>query len=384
MIAPGYERVGEVFEENFRTRGDIGAAVCVYVDGKPVVDLVDGTNGEKPYDHDTLQFVFSTTKGVTAILVHMLAQDGTLDLNAPIADVWPEFAQKGKDAITLRHVLGHRAGIPVLDGAFAFDDLLDTDVLDAAIARQQPIWKPDSKHGYHAVTYGWIIDGVVRRATGKSVSSLVQSRIAKPLGLDLWIGTPKTKHKRVAPIIEAPGLDIKIKDLKPLLNPRVFAMTAKVLREMRNPNSVINRGVYINGAFDTKGWNDPRMWAAAWPAATCITNARSLARLYAATVGEVDGVRLLDKDTLDIARSEVSFGPDATSVFPSRFGHGFHLHHETAQLLSDSSFGHGGMGGSQAFADVNHNVGFAYVMNQMQTISQRASSLVEALRTCLA
>lgn len=378
MITPGFERVGDAFDENFRSRGDVAAAVCVYVNGARVVDLSKG------YADDALQFVFSTTKGVTAILVHMLAQDGKLDLSAPIADVWPEFAQNGKDTITLRHVLGHRGGIPVLDGEFALDDLFDVDVIDAAIERQKPIWKPDSKHGYHALTYGWIIDGVVRRATGKSVSSLVQTRIAKPLGLDLWIGTPKTKHTRVEPVIEAPAFDIKIKDLKPLLNPKVFAMTAKVLREMRNPNSVANRGVYINGAFDNAAWNDPRLWAAAWPAATCITNARSLARMYAACVGEVDGVRLLDDATVELARSEVSFGSDATTVFPSRFGHGFHLHHDGAPLLTDASFGHGGMGGSQAFADVTHNVGFGYVMNQMQTISQRASSLVDALRTCLA
>jgi CubicO group peptidase (beta-lactamase class C family) len=313
----------------------------------------------------------------------MLAQDRKLDLGAPIADVWREFAQNGKGTITLRDVLGHRGGIPVLDGNFTLDDLMDVDILDRAIERQTPIYQPGSKHGYHAVTYGWIIDGVVRRVMGRSVSSLVQTKIAKPLGLDLRIGTPKSMHKRVEPVIQPPPMDIKIKDLKPLLNPKVFAMTAKVLREMRNPNSVANRGVYINGAFTDQDWNDPRIWAAQWPAATCITNARSLARMYAACVGEVDGVRLLTPETVETARTEVSFGNDATSVFPSRFGHGFHLHHDFAPLLTETSFGHGGMGGSQAFADPTHNVGFAYVMNQMQTISQRASSLVDALRTCL-
>ena len=377
VVAPGFEPVAEAFEENFRSRGEAGAQLCVYVNGAPVVDSVQG------YPDDALQFVFSTTKGVTALLVNMLVQDGRLDLDAPIADVWPEFGQNGQEKITLRMVLGHRAGIPVLDGDWTLSDMLDVERTDAALEQQKPMWKPNSKHGYHAITFGWIVDGVVRRATGKNVASLVESRIRKPLGLDLWIGLPKTKHKRVAPVIDGPPLNIKIKDLKPLLNPRVFAMTSKLLREMRNPNSVANRGVYFGGAITFDTWNDPRLWSAPWPAATCITTARSLARMYAATVGEVDGVRLLNKDTVDAARTELSFGPDATTIFPSRFGHGFQLHHDGAPLLGPGSFGHGGMGGSAAFADVDYNVGFGYAMNQMQMISERSNAIVGALRDCL-
>ncbi len=224
-------------------------------------------------------------------------------------------------------------------------------------------------------------------STGTSIGDHVQTRIAEPLGLDLWIGLPAPHAPRVEATIDMSPLAIDIEDLKPVLDPDTYALAARAVQQIQDPDSVTNRGVYINGALipadGSMIWNDPRLWAAAWPAATCITNARSLARMYAATVSEVDGVRLLDNDAVDAARTELSFGPDATTVFPSRFGHGFHLHHEGAPLLGPGSFGHGGMGGSQAFADVDHNVGFGYVMNQMQLISTRVPSLVDALRACL-
>jgi CubicO group peptidase (beta-lactamase class C family) len=378
VIASGYERVAEAFEENFRSHGDVGAAVCVYVDGEPVVDLVGGT-----YTDDTLQFVFSTTKGITALAVLGLVRDGVFDLDAPIADVWPEFAAHDKHRITLRHVLGHRAGIPVIDGDFTIDDLLDVDVLDRALEQQTPLWEPGTAHGYHALTYGWIIDGVFRRATGQSVSEHVQARITAVLDLDLAIGTPASLHARVTPALDMPPLDIKIEDLEGVLPPDAV----DAIRSLLDPDSLANRAVYINGALKpadgSLAWNDPRVWSAAWPAATGITNARSLARMYAAAIGPVDGVTLLDDAGVKTALTELSYGPDRTTMFPSRFGHGFHLHHDLAPLLSDASFGHGGMGGSQAFADVDHHVGFAYVMNQMQLVSDRASALVNALRQCL-
>jgi CubicO group peptidase (beta-lactamase class C family) len=372
LVAPGFEAVAEAFAQNFATRGDVGAAVCVYVDGSPVVDLVGGVADpatRTPYTDDTLQFVFSTTKGVTALVVHGLVENGVLDLDAPIAEVWPEFAQHGKGAISLRWVLGHRAGVPILDGSFTLDALLDPERVDAALEAQSPLWEPNSQHGYHAVTYGWIIDGVLRRVTGKPVRAHVQERIVDPLGLDLWLCLPESEFARVAPVIDMSADEL--------------ALMAAVFDD----DHIANRAVYINGALTTDDgsliWNDTRLWQAAWPAVTCVTNARSLARMYAATVSDVDGVQLLKPATVDACRTELSFGPDASTFIPSRFGHGFHLHHDGAPLLGPSSFGHGGMGGSQAFADVDHRVGFAYVMNQMQLMGDRAKSLVDSVRACL-
>jgi CubicO group peptidase (beta-lactamase class C family) len=374
MIAAGFEAVGDAFDENFRSRGDVAAQVCVYVDGAPVVDLSRGYERD-----DAIQLVFSTTKGVTAILVAMLADEGVLDLAAPIAEVWPEFAAHGKDAITLRHVLGHRAGIPVFDGEFVIEDILDPASIDAALERQAPLWAPDSQHGYHAVTYGWIIDGVVRRVTGKAVHELVDERIATPLGLDLWIGAPAEVHDRIAHVIESPALDVDLEQVREFLPPEVVG----ILEVLLDPQSTANRAVYINDAINPSHWTDLRVLSAHWPAATCVTDARSLARMYAACVGEVDGVRLLSESALASAMVEVSYGRDDTTTMPSRFAHGFHLHHHLGPLLGEGSFGHGGMGGSSAFGDVTHRVGFAYAMTQMQLVSERAKALIDALRACL-
>lgn len=374
MITPGFEAVGEAFDANFTMRGDVAAQVCVYVDGQPVVDLSRGYERE-----DAIQLVFSTTKGVTAILVAMLADEGVLDLASPIANVWPEFAANGKGAITLRHVLGHRAGIPVFDGDIAIDDILDPASIDDILERQTPLWAPDSQHGYHAVTYGWIIDGVMRRVTGKPVHELVDERIRQPLGLDLWIGAPADVHDRIAHVIESPPLDIDLDAMREFLPPELVS----IIEVLQDPKSTANRAVYINDAITPAHWTDLRVLSAHWPAATCVTDARSLALMYAACVSEVDGIRLLSDAALANAMTELSYGRDDTTTMPSRFAHGFHLNHDLGPLLSDGSFGHGGMGGSSAFGDATHKVGFAYAMTQMQLVSERAKALIDALRGCL-
>lgn len=389
-VQPGFEAVRDAFVEGFRTRGEVGAAIALYVNGRLVVDLVGGVAdiaSGRAYDRDALQLVFSTTKGLTALTVHKLVELGALDLDAPITTWWPEFGGTGKGSITLRMVLSHRAGVPVLDANLSFEDLLDPERIDVAVEAQAPLWPPDSRHGYHPLTYGWIIDGVVRRATGASIADLFRREFGVPLGLDCWIGVPAEHVHRVVPVIDMPRLQPKLKDLRPLVNPKALRALLKVMKVMRDPHSTANRGTYINGALKPPDgsliWNDQRLWSAAWPAATAITDARSLARIYAACVSDVDGIRALSPATVATAVEEASFGSDATSILPSRFGLGFHLHHEFAPMLGTGSFGHGGMGGSQAFADVDHTVGFGYVMNQMRLDGQRAQALVAAVRSCL-
>ena len=389
-VASGYEPVREAFLANFETQGEVGAGVAVYVDGVAVVDLVGGiadASTGRAYDPKTLQLVFSTTKGLTAICTHQLVERGVLDLDTPIAEWWPEFAQEGKQRITLRWVLSHRAGLPVIDAPLTFDDLLHPERIDAALAAQRPLWEPNSRHGYHPLTYGWLLDAVFRRAAGRSVSEHFRTEIAEPLGLDCSIGVPPEQLHRAAPVIDMAKLRFSAKEVLPLLKPSALRPIVKVLKAMRDPESTVNRATYVNGALKPADgslvWNHEELWTAAWPAATAVTDARSLARLYAACVGEVDGIRLLRADTVDRARAEMSYGPDATSVFPSRFGLGFHLHHELGRLLGPASFGHGGMGGSLAFADPDARVGFGYVMNQMKIDSKRSGALVDALRSCV-
>lgn len=390
FVADGFGPVLAAFEENFRRRGELGAALAVYRSGTLVVDLAAGVADvatRRPYERSTLQFVFSTSKGITAICIHHLASGGILDLDAPVASYWPEFGQRGKEGVLLRSVLAHRAGLPVIDGSFTFDELLDTAVVDAALEAQPPLWEPESRHGYHPITYGWILDGIVRRVTGQTVGSYFRTEIAEPLGLDCWLGLPEAQFGRVAPVIDMPPMRPKLKDLKLLVRPALVPHLAKIIKAIRDPNSTVNRGTYLNGTLKSGDgsliWNRPELWSAGWPAAAAITDARSLARLYAATVGSVDGVRILSPSAVDTARTEVSYGPDATSMLPSRFGLGFHLHHEFSPLLTSDSFGHGGMGGSLAFADVHHEIGFGYVMNQMRLDGDRSRALVDALRSCL-
>ena len=221
FTADGFEAVRDAFAANFDLQPDllgqmlghdvceVGAAVSVWHRGEKVVDLWGGEADRRdhsPYAEDTLQLVFSTTKGVTAIAANLLVQRGELDLDAKVADYWPEFAQAGKADIPVRWLLSHRAGLPWVDGEMTLEQALDWDYVIDALERQAPVWEPGTQHGYHATTFGWLVGEVVRRVTGKRIGAFVQRELSGPLGLDLWIGLPAEQHDRVAPleVIEFP------------------------------------------------------------------------------------------------------------------------------------------------------------------------------------
>lgn len=363
FVAPGFEPVREAFDANFALHGDVGAAVCVYRGGVPVVDLwagsAPGMGGTPPYGKDTLQLVYSSTKGMTAICAHLLAQRGELDLGAPVSSYWPAFAAAGKDAIPVRWLLSHRAGIPTIDARLSLDEVLAWDPVVDALAAQEPYWEPGSDHGYHALTFGWLVGEVVRRVSGRSLGTYFADEVARPLGLSTWIGLPASEEGRVAPLVEhgrnAPGVD-----------PALVAL----VRAFLGPESLSGRALSLNGALPVGSrmnpFNTQDVHVAEIPAANGITDARSLARMYASLVGEVDGVRLLDPATVDAARRVASRGPDRILVFPSVFGEGFMCHDPVhSPLLGPGSFGHSGAGGSLGFADVDAGIGFGYVMNRM-------------------
>ena len=391
-VAPGFEEVRAAFERNFTDHGDIGAGVAVYVDGQCVVDLVGGVADEAgtPYDDQTLQLVFSTTKGVAAIAAHLLVQRGELDLDARVTDVWPEFGAAGKQDATVGMVLSHRVGLPVLDARLSIDEVLAVTPVVEALAAQAPLWEPGTAHGYHALTYGWLVGELVRRVTGRSLGRFVADELAGPLGLDLWIGLPEGERHRVASLV-APRLedaDFDISDLGPELVPLLPELAAAYL----DPESVTNRALHLNGVFHLYGgevdlaWNLPEVWASEIPAANGITNARSLARLYAATVSEVDGIRILDDDTVARAMVERSNERDRTLVVPTRFGAGFFLPSWFSPLMGEGSFGHAGAGGSLGFAHAGRRIGFGYVMRKMSTSlsnDPRTAGLIEALERSL-
>lgn len=372
-VAPGFDGVADAFEANFTRHGDVGAAVCVYHRGQPVVDLWGGyadREAGRLWERDTLQLVFSTTKGVAATCVHQLCERGVLDLDAPVATWWPEFAQAGKAEIPLRWVLSHEAGLAAVTGEVTMDDVLGWEGVVEAIAAQAPLWEPGTAHGYHARSYGWILGEVVRRATGRSLGRYVAEELAAPLGLDFFIGLPASELGRVAR----------------LYPPVMDAATEEAMDALLGPDTML--GQVLRGPSGLFGyddmWNRPEVLAAEMPSSNGVGTARAIARLYAALVGEVDGVRLLRPETVARATEVQVSGPDHVIGLPMTFGLGYMT---PPSAGGDGVFGHDGAGGSLGMADPAGEWSFGYVMNQMQfglTGDARSAGLVAATRAALA
>lgn len=370
-VEAGYEPVREAFERNFVENGDIGAGFCLYVDGAKVVDLTGGvrdTDGTA-YDDTTLQLVFSSTKGVTATCAHLLVQRGELDLDAPVADYWPEFSAAGKADIPVRWLLSHQAGLVDVDRAMTVEEALDWTTICDALADSPPLWEPGTGYGYHAVTYGWLVGEVVRRVAGVDFGEFVRREISEPLGLDLWVGLPDEEQHRVSPLINSgmPGLPTPepAGDADSQTDaPSLVGMLDMLLGE----GNLLGRALTApGGAFaDDQVWNEARVRSAQIPAANGVTNAASLARMYAGLVSEVDGVRLLDADTLERAIAPQVSGPSTVPLLDIPFALGFMTHSPLSPLLDGRSFGHYGAGGSLGFADPDRRVAGAYVMNAAQ------------------
>src|SRR3954452_20370506 len=203
-IAPGFEGVGDAFEANFELHGEVGAAFAADINGEKVVDIWGGTADlatGAPYAEDTLQLVFSTTKGATAICANMLVERGQLDLDAPVVEYWPEFGAHKKNHIPVRWLLCHKPGLFAVDGTVALEEALDWERICARLAAQAPLWEPGTAHGYHAVTYGFLVGEAVRRISGRSLGSFFADEVAGPLGLDFWIGLPEREEPRLAPLL---------------------------------------------------------------------------------------------------------------------------------------------------------------------------------------
>ena len=372
-VAPGFEGVREAFARNFTQHGEVGAGFSLVHDGTTVVDLWGGVADVatlSPYTEDTLQLVFSTTKGATAILANRLAQRGELDVDAPASEYWPEFAQAGKDEIPVRWLLCHKAGLPFVDRDLGLGECLAWEPPVKALAAMTPIWEPGTAHGYHAVTYGWLVGEVLRRVSGRSVGQLFADEVAGPLGLEFWIGLPEDQQARVAPLTntglnrqapgmaaEAPGGEAQgmIEQLEALLGPGSL-----LIKALGGTSSLALAG---NGVF-----NKPEVRAAELPAANGVTNARSLARMYAAVIGAVDGAGpLLTPEQVTAATTTQTSGSDQVLMMETTFGLGFMTSSEFSPYGGPRSFGHAGAGGSVGFADPENGLGFGYVMNRMMT-----------------
>jgi CubicO group peptidase (beta-lactamase class C family) len=371
-VDAGFEAVQEAFAANFEEHGEVGAACCVYLNGRPVVDLWGGVTtpgGSEPYNDKTLQMVWSTTKGVVAIAAHMLAQEGRLDFDSPVTRYWPEFAAEGKQDVPVRWLFSHQAGLAAIDRPLGLEDVIAWQPTVDALAGQRPLWKPGSAHGYHTWTYGWLAGEVIRRLAGVSVGTFVAERIAGPLGAEFWIGLPESKNERVAPVLPPAPAD----------PPDPYSLrTADV-------TSLTHRS-FANPAVHASAFNEYPFRAAEVPAGNGIGNARALARIYAACIGEVGGVRLLEPETLDRATATQAHGEDLVMGFETRYGTGFQLGYPFRPMAGEGSFGHYGSGGSVGFAHKELGFSFGYTMNQMRPVwgpDPRTSGLVRALVSCL-
>ncbi|MEV7418044.1 serine hydrolase domain-containing protein [Streptomyces sp. NPDC089919] len=381
-VAAGYEPVRDAFVRNFTERGDRGAAVAVYRDGRKVVDLwgglrdADGGPGSAPWEEDTAQVLRSGTKGAAAAVPLLLHQRGLLDLDAPVGTYWPEFKAGGKERALVRHLLSHQAGVPALDTPLTPAQAEDGHSGPRAVAEQSARWEPGTDHGYHAQTFSWLLGELVRRVTGRTLGRWFAEEVAGPLGLDLWIGLPpELTHRvgRVAAVTPPPPAAGALK-----LRPRRTVTAAYA-----DPDSLTRRAF---GAIDPlPDENDPGFRAAELPASNGIATARGLARFYAATIGETEGAgRLFAPATTALARTEEAAGPDRVLVVNTRFGPGYMLHGPASPLYSPASYGHPGRGGSLGFADPEAGLGFGYVTNSHAgsvTADPRAQALIAALRT---
>ena len=325
-VESGFEPVYEVFERSFE-KGELGAAVCAYVDGRKVVDLWGGwadSGRTREWRRDTIACIYSSTKGMTATCAHRLVDRGLLDVDEPVATYWPEFAQAGKDDVTVRMVLSHQSGLPWTTATFPAEKRGDWETRTDALARSAPVWEPGTRCEYHGGTFGYLVGNVVHRIDGRSLDTFFREEIAEPLGADVLIAFGPEHDHRCAEMVEKVGSD------------------------------------------DTVG-TDSREWRAAGDgAATGHGTGAGLARVYAALArgGELDGVRLLRTETIDAAVQEQALlHADGTAGL---FGLGYQLREEMSPgLLGTQTFGHGGLGGSLGFADPTRRLGFGYVMNQM-------------------
>jgi CubicO group peptidase (beta-lactamase class C family) len=380
--AAGFEKVRDQFQANFDQGLEVGAAFSAYHQGEKVVDLWGGVadvQSARPWVEDTLELVYSSTKGATAVCANKLVQEGRLDLDAPVATYWPEFAQAGKEDMPVRLLLTHQAGLPWVDEELTLDELLAWDPLVEALARQTPVWDPGTKHGYHAVTYGHLVGEVVRRISGRTLGTYFRDEVAEPLGLDFWIGLPEAEEPRVASLVGQLGI---------APGEEVDDATRALIDQFMGPQTMLGKALTVNGAFardpDESGnvFNSRKVHAAEIPAANGICDARSLARMYAACIGEVDGVRILDEDRMRDAAKQRTSGPNVVLLdMDLQFGLGFFVPSSLMAIGGPNSFGHAGAGGSLGWADPDADLAFGYVMNKMAMAiagEDRSTALINA------
>lgn len=390
VVAPGWTAVRDAFAETLELDRGEGASLCVAVDGRTVVDVWGGTDplSGSPFGRDSVTIAFSVSKGVAAIALLQLVDRGLVDLDAPVASYWPEFAAAGKGAITVREVVTHRAGLPVIE-LDLLTRVVDWELATSTLAAQAPQYDATRYFAYHALSFGFLVGEVVRRVSGLPFDAYVQENIARPLGLDLWVGQPASAEPRYLPSltddIDA-GPVIVVPD-EPGICRSVALSTVQLLPLFRRVDDVLG----------SEPFNRPEFRAASIPAGNVVTNARSVARMYAACLGEVDGVRLVSESLIAEAARDQAAGirkPDCGASDPwasgvrQVWGLGFEISNDENPMLGVGSFGHSGMGGRLGFAHLGSGVSFGYVSQRMLyppvgSLDPRSSRILAAISEVL-
>lgn len=371
---PQFSRLRDAFAANFAQRGEPGAAIALSIGGRVAADLWGGwadAARTNPWQRETLVNFFSVSKALCTICALQQVERGAIDLDAPIANIWPEFAAAGKEKVTLRHFLSHQSGLPALRDPLPEGAMLDWRTMTSALAADTPWWAPGTAHGYHTNTFGFLVGEAVRRVSSRTIGQILREDIARPLVADVHIGLPESEHGRVAEFLWPEGAW------------PTQAPPATDFDLMRWNAYWIPPG--ISGAR----WVNRREWRLAEiPSTNGHGTARGVARVYAALAngGEIDGVRILEKETLRLATTEQSFGEDLINQRPSRFGLGFQLTQPERPLgPNPGAFGHFGAGGSLGFCDPQAGVAFGYVTNDMGPRWQnpRNKALIDAVYASL-
>jgi CubicO group peptidase (beta-lactamase class C family) len=377
-------QLAPLFQENFERFGELGAAISIWQGGKSIVDLEGGfrdARREKPWTSDTLVLIWSATKGLGSACVLHALQEHKIDIERRVFEFWPEFGQAGKETITLARLLSHQAGLCALDRKA---DILDYRAVIDALEKQQPLWPPGTAHGYHARTFGFLLDELVRRIAGKTLSEYWRQIFGEPLKLDLWIGLPEKENPRVATIYAA-------KAGKP-------PEPASFYRDLTKPGTLVRKAFTSPyGLHAVSAMNDMSIRAQPIVSLGGIGSALSLAKFYAmlANGGELEGQKLFSAKTISWMTTTLADGTDRVFQIPTAFSAGFmqDSQHSRRRIYgrtcperqsngSASSFGHPGAGGSHAFADPGNRISFAYVMNQMEQSvlpNEKSLRLVDAM-----
>jgi CubicO group peptidase (beta-lactamase class C family) len=353
--------IQKVIDELVEAGTERGVQVAVYRDGEQVVDAVAGVadpDSGRPVDPGTVFYNYSIGKAAASTVVHRLAERGLFGYDTPVAELWPEFAAHGKQAVTIRQVLDHTAGVPGIPRDTTVEDLCDWDKICAAVADQELWWEPGTKVGYHAYTFGYILGEVVRRATGRRISQLLDEEVAGPLGVtgELWFGMPPAEHHRLARLEDEPGAAEMAAQMLASLPPDLPMLRSAPME------------LFPNAAFG----NRPDTLAADIPAGGKVS-ARAIARMYAALLGEVDGVRLLTPERLAEVTAVSSRGTDEVFGNPTTWGLGYAIGLPGGPR--DTAFGLGGVGGSFAFGDTATQIAFAVTKNRVSSDFATATRL---------